>query len=170
MSSPEFTLVDYPTMDDRLGNRGLKSSDRLKQEKNVFHWFSMRYGTITKVGKEIGLRKSFSTFLNKSSGQIICPEDSFLGNQSDFRMEVSLKWRVILITGSFLGEFIFWMMLLDGVCCQVHCWSLHLMLESSPDGSALLEVSFTYISTSFFIKKHPAKSSGRMFFFSTNQE
>ena len=37
LSSPEFTLVDYPTMDDRLGDRGLKSSDRLKQEKNVFH-------------------------------------------------------------------------------------------------------------------------------------
>ena len=28
----EFTLVDYPTMDDRLGNKVLKSSDRLKQE------------------------------------------------------------------------------------------------------------------------------------------
>ena len=37
LSSPEFTLVDYPTMDDRLGNKELKSSDRLKQEKNVFH-------------------------------------------------------------------------------------------------------------------------------------
>ena len=37
LSSPKFTLVDYPTMDDRLGNKGLKSSDRLKQEKNVFH-------------------------------------------------------------------------------------------------------------------------------------
>ena len=37
LSSPEFTLVDYPTMDDRLGNKKLKSSDRLKQEKNVFH-------------------------------------------------------------------------------------------------------------------------------------
>ena len=28
---PEFTLVDYPTMDDRLSNKVLKSSDRLKQ-------------------------------------------------------------------------------------------------------------------------------------------
>ena len=37
LSSPEFTLVDYPTMDDRLGDKELKSSDRLKQEKNVFH-------------------------------------------------------------------------------------------------------------------------------------
>ena len=37
LSSPKFTLVDYPTMDDRLGNKELKSSDRLKQEKNVFH-------------------------------------------------------------------------------------------------------------------------------------
>ena len=37
LSSPEFTLVNYPTMDDRLGNNELKSSDRLKQEKNVFH-------------------------------------------------------------------------------------------------------------------------------------
>ena len=37
LSSPEFTLADYPTMDDRLGNKELKSSDRLKQEKNVFH-------------------------------------------------------------------------------------------------------------------------------------
>ena len=37
LSSPEFTLVDYPTMDDRLGNKELKSSDRMKQEKNVFH-------------------------------------------------------------------------------------------------------------------------------------
>ena len=46
LSSPEFTLVDYPTMDDRLGNKELKSSDRLKQEKNVFHWFSLKYGTI----------------------------------------------------------------------------------------------------------------------------
>ena len=34
LSSPEFTLVDYPTMDDRLSNEGLKSSDRLKQEVN----------------------------------------------------------------------------------------------------------------------------------------
>ena len=35
LGSPEFTLVDYPTMDDRLRNEGLKSSDRLNQEKNV---------------------------------------------------------------------------------------------------------------------------------------
>ena len=27
-------LVDYPTMDDRLGNKALKSSGRLKQEVN----------------------------------------------------------------------------------------------------------------------------------------
>ncbi len=31
-STPEFTLADYPTMDDKLGNKVLKSSDRLKQE------------------------------------------------------------------------------------------------------------------------------------------
>ena len=37
LSSPEFTLVDYPTMDDRLRNKELKSSDRRKQEINVFH-------------------------------------------------------------------------------------------------------------------------------------
>ena len=30
----EFTLVDYPTMDDRLSNEALKSSGRLKQEVN----------------------------------------------------------------------------------------------------------------------------------------
>ena len=30
--TPEYTLVDYPTMDDRLGNKVLKSSDRMKQE------------------------------------------------------------------------------------------------------------------------------------------
>lgn len=36
LSSPEFTPVDYPTMDDRLGNKVLKSSDRMKQEKNEF--------------------------------------------------------------------------------------------------------------------------------------
>ena len=30
---PEFTLVDYPTMDDRLSNKVLKSSDRLNQEE-----------------------------------------------------------------------------------------------------------------------------------------
>ena len=34
-STPEFTLVDYPTMDDRLWqHNALKSSDRLKQEVN----------------------------------------------------------------------------------------------------------------------------------------
>ncbi len=33
-STTEFTLVDYPTMDDRLGNKALKSSGRLKQEVN----------------------------------------------------------------------------------------------------------------------------------------
>ncbi len=37
LSSPEFTLVDYPTMDDKEITSPLKSSDRLKQEKNVFH-------------------------------------------------------------------------------------------------------------------------------------
>jgi putative transposase len=37
LSSPEFTLADYPTMDDKLSNEILKSSDRLKQETNVFH-------------------------------------------------------------------------------------------------------------------------------------
>ena len=31
-STTEFTLVDYPTVDDRLSNEGLKSSGRLKQE------------------------------------------------------------------------------------------------------------------------------------------
>ena len=36
-STPEFTLVDYPTMDDRLSNEVLKSSDRLKQEVNNEH-------------------------------------------------------------------------------------------------------------------------------------
>lgn len=36
LSSPEFTPADCPTMDDRLGNKGLKSSDRMKQEKNDF--------------------------------------------------------------------------------------------------------------------------------------
>ena len=30
--TPEFTLVDYPTMDGRLINETLKSSDRMKQE------------------------------------------------------------------------------------------------------------------------------------------
>ena len=33
-STTEFTLVDYPPMDDRLSNELLKSSDRLKQEFN----------------------------------------------------------------------------------------------------------------------------------------
>ena len=32
--TPEFTLVDYPTVDDRLSNDVLKSSGRLKQEVN----------------------------------------------------------------------------------------------------------------------------------------
>lgn len=31
-STTEFTLVDYPTMDDRLSNEVLKSGGRLKQE------------------------------------------------------------------------------------------------------------------------------------------
>ena len=39
LSSPEFTLVNYPTMDDILRNKELKSSDRMKQEINVFHLF-----------------------------------------------------------------------------------------------------------------------------------
>lgn len=30
----EYTLVDYPTADDRLRNEVLKSSDRMKQEVN----------------------------------------------------------------------------------------------------------------------------------------
>jgi putative transposase len=33
-STSEFTLVDYPTVDDRLSNEVLKSSGRLKQEVN----------------------------------------------------------------------------------------------------------------------------------------
>lgn len=32
---PEFTLVDYPTMDDRLSNKALKSSDRMNQEEET---------------------------------------------------------------------------------------------------------------------------------------
>lgn len=36
-STSEFNLVDYPTMDDRLSNEALKSSDRLKQEVNKEH-------------------------------------------------------------------------------------------------------------------------------------
>ena len=35
LSSPEFTLVDYPTMDDKEITSPLKSSGRMKQEKNV---------------------------------------------------------------------------------------------------------------------------------------
>jgi transposase len=35
-SSPEFTLVDCPTMDDKR-EISLKSSDRLKQERNELH-------------------------------------------------------------------------------------------------------------------------------------
>ena len=34
LSSPEFTLVDYPTVDEPNINVMLKSSDRVKQEKN----------------------------------------------------------------------------------------------------------------------------------------
>ena len=37
LSSPEYTPVDCPTMDGRLSDEGLKSSDRLKQEKNEIH-------------------------------------------------------------------------------------------------------------------------------------
>ena len=37
LSSPEFTLVDYPTVDEPIRNETLKSSGRLKQETNVFH-------------------------------------------------------------------------------------------------------------------------------------
>ena len=36
LSSPEFTLVDCPTMDDKR-EISLKSSGRLKQEKNEFY-------------------------------------------------------------------------------------------------------------------------------------
>jgi len=36
LSSPEFKLVDYPTMDDKI-EISLKSSDRKKQEKNVIN-------------------------------------------------------------------------------------------------------------------------------------
>ena len=32
MCDPEFTLADYPLMDDRLSNKALKSNDRKKQE------------------------------------------------------------------------------------------------------------------------------------------
>ena len=34
-STSEFTLVDYPTMDDKEITSPLKSSGRMKQEKNV---------------------------------------------------------------------------------------------------------------------------------------
>ena len=34
LSSPEFTLADYPTVDEPNSNVMLKSSDRMKQEKN----------------------------------------------------------------------------------------------------------------------------------------
>ena len=37
LSSPEYTPADCPTIDDRLSDEGLKSSDRLKQEKNEIH-------------------------------------------------------------------------------------------------------------------------------------
>ena len=37
LSSPEFTPVDCPTMDDRGMPCRLKSSDRMKQEKNGSH-------------------------------------------------------------------------------------------------------------------------------------
>ena len=37
LSSPEFTPADCPTMDDRGTPCRLKSSDRLKQEKNEKH-------------------------------------------------------------------------------------------------------------------------------------
>ena len=37
-SSPEFTLVDCPTMDDKR-EISLKSSDRLKQERNELHGY-----------------------------------------------------------------------------------------------------------------------------------
>ena len=55
LSSPEFTPVDCPTMDDRLGNEVLKSSGRRKQEKNDIHKFSMNVGTICTV-REIPAR------------------------------------------------------------------------------------------------------------------
>ena len=34
LSSPEFKLVDYPTEDEPNSDVMLKSSDRMKQEKN----------------------------------------------------------------------------------------------------------------------------------------
>ena len=58
LSSPEFTPVDCPTMDDRLGNEALKSSGRLKQEKNDIHNFSINVGTIWQRSFKLGLGKS----------------------------------------------------------------------------------------------------------------
>ena len=40
-STPEFTLVDYPTMDDRLSDEVLKSSGRLKQEIDKEQCFTL---------------------------------------------------------------------------------------------------------------------------------
>ena len=34
LRSPEFKLVDYPTVDEANSDVMLKSSDRMKQEKN----------------------------------------------------------------------------------------------------------------------------------------
>ena len=34
LSSPKFMLVDYPTVDEPNSDVMLKSSDRMKQEKN----------------------------------------------------------------------------------------------------------------------------------------
>jgi len=39
LSSPEYKPVENPTMDDRLSNEELKSSDSVKQEKNDFNNF-----------------------------------------------------------------------------------------------------------------------------------
>ena len=36
--TPEFTLVDCPTMDDKLGNKILKSSDSMKQEVEIHNF------------------------------------------------------------------------------------------------------------------------------------
>ena len=36
LSSPEYKPVENPTMDDKLNNEILKSSDSVKQEKNDF--------------------------------------------------------------------------------------------------------------------------------------
>lgn len=46
LSSPDFKPVDYPTMDEPIGNEMLKSSDRLKQEKNEFHYYSLKFRTM----------------------------------------------------------------------------------------------------------------------------